>query len=181
MKNEKITLNRSAREIRRSGKNANHSFWLWITFLSDPCIKSNISPYGDRETRKKWQIWGVGCSTPLSNFYTNFGMWVANQCLYFIIVRLKKEVVCLKTCERLENQRGKSLLFFFNRQQKFRFESVISFVQCEIWNVIAGWKIVAQVLIKFVMQCKVFYSVCHIFCPLVMYEKKKGNKVCSLR
>ena len=64
-KSEKMTLNRSAREIRRSGKKYK-SFFLTLNHLS---VRSKHKKYiflhGDRETRKIWQISERGVQYPL--------------------------------------------------------------------------------------------------------------------
>ena len=62
--NLKMTLNHSAREILRSSQNTNHYFLLWITFLSDPCIRS-IFFFSVTEKHAKMTNLGHGVQHPL--------------------------------------------------------------------------------------------------------------------
>ena len=62
---QKSYLERFTREIRRFSK----KYKLLFLTLNHLSVRSMHTKYiflhGDRETHKKWQIWGMGCNSPL--------------------------------------------------------------------------------------------------------------------
>ena len=74
VKREKMTLSRSAREIRRSSKKYKSLFFTLNHLSVRSMHRKYIFLLGDRETRKK--MWDVGCSTPLIPVY---GMEMTNS------------------------------------------------------------------------------------------------------